>query len=107
LVEDGVNGYIVPIGGVPEFVDRIRLLAEDRERLGRMRFAAWETGREYSIDRMVGSYVSCFERAIEDVRSNPRIPDPDFPLMESCRSKYPLWMRRLKARVASRRGNKG
>jgi hypothetical protein len=66
-----------------------------------MRMAAWETGREYGIDRMVDNYVSCFERAIEDARANPRTPDPAFPLMESCRSKYPLWLRRVKARLVS------
>jgi len=101
LVRDGENGYIVPIGDVDAFVARIRLLDEDRERLEAMRTAAWKTGREYGIDRMVDNYVSCFERAIEDARSNPRTPDPDFPLMESCRSKYPLWLRRIKARVSS------
>lgn len=99
LVSDGVSGFVVPVGGVDAFVDRIRVLAEDRERLVRMRIAAWETGRKYSIERMVVNYLSCFERAIEDARSNPRKPDADFPLMESCRSKYPLWLRRLKARL--------
>jgi hypothetical protein len=82
LVADRENGYIVPIGDVDAFVAKIRLLADDRERLGAMRAAAWKTGREYSIDRMVDNYVSCFERAIEDARSNPRTPDPAFPLME-------------------------
>ena len=89
------------VGDVDAFVDRIRSIADDRERLGTMRNAAWETGREYSVDRMVDNYVECFERAIEDARANPRVPDPSFPLMESCRSKYPLWLRRIKARLVS------
>ena len=101
LVRSAENGYIVPVGDVDAFLDRIRLIANDRERLGRMRIASWETGREYGIKRMVENYVSCFERAIEGARSNPRTPDPSFPLMESCRSKYPLWLRRIKARVSS------
>jgi glycosyltransferase involved in cell wall biosynthesis len=99
LVEDGVNGFVVPVGDVDAFVDRIKLLAADRSRLNEMRRAAWYTGKQYSVDRMVENYVSCFERAIEHARSNPRTPDPDFPLMESCRSKYPLWLRRLKAKA--------
>ena len=99
LVEDGVNGFVVPVGDVSSFVDRIKFLAANRERLSEMRVRAWETGKEYSIDRMVSNYVSCFERAIEDARQNPRIPDPAFPLMESCRSKYPMWMRQLKAKA--------
>ncbi len=99
LVEDGVNGFVVPVGDVEAFVDRIKLLAGNRERLNEMRLEAWETGREYSIERMVSNYISCFEGAIEDARLNPRTPDPEFPLMESCRSKYPLWLRRLKAKA--------
>lgn len=99
LVRDGENGFVVPVGDVDGFVDRIRVLASDRERLREMRVEAWRVGREYGVDRMVDNYVACFERAIEDVRSNPRIPDPAFPLMESCRSKYPLWLRRVKARL--------
>jgi glycosyltransferase involved in cell wall biosynthesis len=99
LVNDGASGFIVPVGGTGEFVDRIKLLAENRELLGRMRKAAWQTGREYGVDRMVESYVSCFERAVDDGRTNPRTPDPSFPLMPSCRSKYPLWLRRIKAKM--------
>lgn len=99
LVEDGVNGFIVPVGDIDAFVDRIGVLAADRARLLQMRQAAWETGRKYSIERMVDNYVRCFEAAVEDARKNPRTPEPDFPLMESCRSKYPLWLRRLKAKA--------
>ena len=99
LVEDGVNGFVVPVGDVTAFVDRIKFLANDRERLMEMRQSAWYTGKQYSIDRMVDNYVSCFERAVDDALLNPRTPDPNFPLMESCRSKYPLWLRRLKARA--------
>lgn len=102
LVEDGVSGFVVPVGDIDAFVDRIRVLADDRDVLGLMRTAAWRTGREYGVDRMVDNYVACFDRAIEDARVNPRTPDPGFPLMESCRSKYPLWLRRIKARVLAR-----
>ena len=101
LVRDGENGFVVPVGDVDAFVDKIKYFAENRDKLLEFRQRAWETGRQYSLERMVESYERCFERAIEDARTNPRTPDPDFPLMESCRSKYPLWLRRLKARVRS------
>lgn len=99
LVRDGENGFVVPVGDIDAFVDRIKLLAADRERLFAVRRAAWETGREYSVDRMVDNFVACFQRAVEDARAHPRTPDPAFPLMPSCRSKYPLWLRRIKARI--------
>jgi len=98
LVRDGENGFIVPVGDVDAFVDRIKLLTGDGRRLLEMRRAAWGTGREYSVERMVDNYVACFERAIDDAKANPRTPDPSFPLMPSCRSTYPLWLRRIKAR---------
>lgn len=102
LVKDGENGFVVPVGDIDAFVDRISLLASGRETLLRMRQAAWETGKQYGVDRMVENYVACFERSVEDARANPRKPDPSFPLMESCRSKYPLWLRRLKAKLVIR-----
>ena len=102
LVREAESGFIVDIGDIDGFIGRIKLLSEDRELLARMRTAAWETGREYGVDRMVDGYVACFERAVEDARTHPRTPDPAFPLMESCRSKYPLWLRRIKARVMAR-----
>jgi glycosyltransferase involved in cell wall biosynthesis len=102
LVDNGENGYIVPIGDVDAFVDRIGLLAKDRDRLSRMRVAAWETGRRFSVERMVDSYERCFERAVEGASENPRTTELGFPLMKSCRSRYPLWLRRIKAKVVNR-----
>jgi len=99
LGDDGVNGFVVPIGDTAAFVDRIRTLAASRYLLSEMRERAWQTGRAYSIDRMVESYERCFTESIEDTRINPRTSDAGFPLMESCRSKYPLWIRRLKAKA--------
>jgi glycosyltransferase involved in cell wall biosynthesis len=102
LVEDGLNGFVVPVGDAAALADRINVLAADRGRLLEFRKRAWETGRQYSVDRMVDAYEDCFERAVADARANPRRPDPDFPLMPSCRSKYPLWLRRVKAKIAGR-----
>jgi glycosyltransferase involved in cell wall biosynthesis len=99
LVRDGENGFVVPIGDIEAFVARIKVLAGDRQRLMSMRREAWETGREYSIERMVDGYQRCFETAIENARADPRQPDATFPLMPSCRSKYPLWLRRIKAKA--------
>lgn len=101
LIKNEENGFIVPIGATDAFVDRIGFLANNRGRLLEMRRAAWETGKEYGVDRMVESYERCFEQAIENARSAPRQPEPDFPLMPSCRSKYPLWLRRIKAKAKS------
>jgi len=103
LVTDGVNGFVVPIGDIGAFTDKIKVLAADRGKLLEFRKRAWETGRQYSVERMVEAYERCFEQAIEYARAHPRQPDPDFPLMESCRSRYPLWVRRIKAKFLSKK----
>jgi glycosyltransferase involved in cell wall biosynthesis len=103
LVRDGKNGFVIPVGDVGAFVEKIVYLAKTPEKLLEFRKRAWETGKQYSIERMVGAYEAAFERAIEDARARPRRTDPNFPLMESCRSKYPLWLRRIKAAAMSYR----
>jgi len=104
LVREGETGFVVPIGDIEGFVVRIKVLAGDRRRLMSMRNKAWEAGREYSIGRMVENYETCFEQAVGDARSAPRQTDPAFPLMPSCRSRYPLWLRRIKAKAMTLRG---
>ncbi|MBC7900780.1 MAG: glycosyltransferase family 4 protein [Saprospiraceae bacterium] len=101
LITDGENGFISPVGDVESMAERIADLAADPERRLIMRKRAWETGKAYSVERMIEAYENCFERAIGEARDNPRQPDPSFPLMESCRSKYPLWLRRIKAKTKS------
>jgi len=101
LVTDGENGFVVPVGDVEAFVEKIVYLAETPEKLLEFRQKAWRTGKQYSVERMVEAYEKCFERAVHDARVTPRRPQPDFPLMESCRSKYPLWLRRIKAKAKS------
>jgi glycosyltransferase involved in cell wall biosynthesis len=101
LVTDGENGFVVPVGDVEAFVEKIVYLAETPEKLLEFRQKAWRTGKQYSVERMVEAYEKCFERAVHDARATPRRPQPDFPLMESCRSKYPLWLRRIKAKAKS------
>lgn len=99
LIRDGENGYLVPVGDIEKFVERVKFLENHRESLLTMRQEALQTGRQYSIDKMVDSYLQCFAESIASTKISPRQPDPNFPLMESCRSKYPLWLRRLKAKT--------
>jgi glycosyltransferase involved in cell wall biosynthesis len=99
LVEDGFNGFLLPIGNSAAFVDKIKSLASDRAKLAEFRRRSWETGRQYSIPRMVERYEECFTDAVADARRSPRQQRSDFPSMPSCRSRYPLWIRRLKAKA--------
>lgn len=101
LIEHERNGLLAPVGDTGQFVAALERLAQDRQLLFRLRQAAWRTAQPFTLERMVDAYLDCCERAIAQTELEPRQPQPDFPLMESCRSRYPLWLRRLK--VVARR----
>jgi glycosyltransferase involved in cell wall biosynthesis len=103
VVKDGENGFLVPVGDIPAFVDRFELLAGDRERLSLMRQAAWETSQDYSLERMIQWYVQTFQEAAERTlgRTLRDGLNSQYPVMPSCRSKYPFWLRKIKSRILS------
>ncbi len=103
VVKDGENGFLVDVGDIGAFVDRLALLAGDRERLSLLRQAAWETSQNYSLERMVQWYVQTFQEAAERTlgRTQRDGLNSQYPIMPSCRSKYPFWLRKIKSRVLS------
>jgi glycosyltransferase involved in cell wall biosynthesis len=57
IVDDGQQGYLVPVGDVDRFADRLRLLAGDadlRAQLGKAGRARAE--REFNIERTARAY---------------------------------------------------
>ena len=100
LISSGQNGFIFPIGDTEKFVKKIKTLAVDKELLYTLRLAAWETGKNYSVERMTTNYHDCFVQAAAEVKTKQRSINTNFPLMETCRSKYPLWIRRIKNLVS-------
>lgn len=101
VVRDDENGYLVPIGDVGAFADRLQILAADPSRLVRFRRAAWQTSRAYSVERTTSEYMACLRGADPMCAGATRAPRPPgvFPVMPSCRSSYPIWLRKLKGRV--------
>jgi glycosyltransferase involved in cell wall biosynthesis len=51
LVVDGKNGFVVPPGDVDAITERLRFMAEDRERVRRMGVAARETVAGLTLER--------------------------------------------------------
>ncbi|MEP6900463.1 MAG: glycosyltransferase, partial [Actinomycetota bacterium] len=96
LIEDGTNGFLIEIGDAEGFAEKLKFLSENRTELLKMRRLAWHTGREYGIAKMIENYENCFESAITDAANAPRETYRDYPLMETCRSHFPLWLRRIK-----------
>lgn len=99
LIEDSTNGFLIEIGDVETFAEKLKFLSENRAELLKMRKLAWLTGRKYSIEKMVESYEKSFETAIADAKLAPRQNYNGYPLMATCRSIYPLWLRKLKAKT--------
>lgn len=103
LVQDGKNGFIVDVGDISAFGQRLQLLANDRQRLLLTGRAAWETSQHYSLERMGENYVESFQNAAGKAaeRQQREGLSSRYPVMPSCRSKYPAWLRKIKRRVVS------
>lgn len=95
IVRDGENGFLAEVGDMGTFAARLDQLHGDAALLARLRLAAWETTESYSIERMASAYEDCLG---EPGPRAPRPPGP-FPIMASCRSPHPLWLRRMKWRL--------
>ena len=59
LIEDGVNGYVVPVGDTAVLAEKIRsVLASDLEAMGK---AALEKVRPYTLENMAKTHAEIFE----------------------------------------------
>ena len=103
LVRDGENGFVLPVGDAAGFATRLESLAGDREALAALGRAAWETSKQYSIERMADNYAAAFTEVAERVstRREREGVGANYPVMNSCRSKYPFWLRRIKQRMVT------
>lgn len=101
VVRDGRSGFLVPVGDIDTFAERIERLSRDRRLLAALKRGAWEASRPYTVERMADAYVECFEaaRGLSSQRSAGVPRQPGFPVMSSCRSRYPFWLRKLKRGV--------
>lgn len=96
LVRDGENGFLAAVADTNAFANRLEQLYRNPALLTRLRRAAWVTSEDYSVERMASAYESCFK--VEGERA-PR-PSGAFPVMPSCRSRYPTWLRKVKWRLS-------
>ena len=59
LIEDGVNGYVVPVGDAKALAEKIQaVLASDREKMGH---SALEKVRPYTLENMAKTHAEIFE----------------------------------------------
>lgn len=101
LVEDGVDGFVVPVGDVELAAKRLEHLSQDRAALATLKRAAWLKSRKFSVEAMVENYIECFGQITDGgfVREHRRRAPHPYPPMPSCVSPYPTWLRKIKARL--------
>lgn len=65
LVEQGKNGYLVPVGGIDEFAAKIDELADDRDLIREMGENLYKkVASNYSSDNMAREHVKIYEKVI-------------------------------------------
>jgi glycosyltransferase involved in cell wall biosynthesis len=65
IIEDGKNGFIVPVGDVKAISDRIRILASDYQLRIEMGRKARETAENFSLEAMVTRYLNLYVDLLE------------------------------------------
>lgn len=96
LIEDGINGFRLPVGDVYGFVDRLTRLRDDPALLAGCATRAHETIRKrgYDVERMASQYAELFENVMRlALERRFRKPRP-FPGED--------WARRLYGRAGRR-----
>ena len=71
MIEDGVNGVLLPVGENGEddqWIAAIERLSTDPALRARLGAAAAERGRAYHLDQVAPRYMALFEQAIETGR---------------------------------------
>jgi len=73
LIQNGINGFLVPVGDVDTLADRLVKLLSDSALALRLGEAARETVRStYSHKRMIIEQMACYDQILSDSRSNRR-----------------------------------
>jgi glycosyltransferase involved in cell wall biosynthesis len=63
VVDDGVNGYRVPLGDLDAFAHKLNWLLESDATLFAMKHASWEKARTFDLTRIAGEYEQVLRSA--------------------------------------------
>lgn len=64
LVDDGVNGYLIPVNDELEFIHKLKELLTNRSRLLTFKQSSLEKSECFAIDHIVSSYLAMFQKVI-------------------------------------------
>jgi glycosyltransferase involved in cell wall biosynthesis len=79
IIEDGLNGFLVPVGDVDAIVSRVQLLLDDVAMRNQMRLRAQETVRHLTWDKCVAELEHSLKSMVDahDKRSRNMVNDCD------------------------------
>ena len=61
MVDDGINGFLIPTKDVDALVEKLRVLIDDKELRRKMGKAAREKAeREFSLDKVIEKHLSIY-----------------------------------------------
>lgn len=72
IIEDGLNGFLVPVGDVNAIVDRVQLLLADAALRHQMRLRAEETIRHFTWEKCVIELERALEQAVRRATNGPQ-----------------------------------
>lgn len=64
LIQDGRNGFLVPVGDVWALASRLRQVLSDSALASRLGEAGYETIQSYTHERMVAEQMACYEEIL-------------------------------------------
>lgn len=65
IINDGIDGFLVPLGNKSTFANRINTIIEDSELMKRMSLAAIKNAENYQVERVMKQWISLFLLTIQ------------------------------------------
>jgi N-acetyl-alpha-D-glucosaminyl L-malate synthase BshA len=67
VVENGVSGYLSPVGDISGMAQHVIHILEDNDRHRRFKHQALKTSKKFEIDKVIGQYESLYKEAIKNM----------------------------------------
>lgn len=66
VIEEGISGYLCPLGDIDAMAERAIHILEDPERHKRFKRQAYESSEKFDIDKVITHYESLYQKAKEN-----------------------------------------
>lgn len=62
MIEDGKNGYIIPVDNVKKLAEKLTFILDDKDYYEEMRKKCFKTAEVYTIEKMSEAYEKILQR---------------------------------------------